>query len=86
MYTGRRKDSTMTGRKLIIPALAAIASTTVAVALITPAHAAPIGPCAEVPSVGVCVPASEQPSPPTQNNLGEVALPPDAGSGMQFVN
>ena len=76
----------MTGRKLIIPALAAIASTTMAVALITPAHAAPIGPCAEVPSIGVCVPASEQPSPPTQNNLGEVALPPDAGSGMQFVN
>jgi hypothetical protein len=86
MYTGRRKDSTMTGRKLIIPALAAIASITVAVALITPAHAAPVGPCAEVPSVGVCVPASEQPSPPTQHNLGEVVLPPDASSGTQFVN
>ena len=76
----------MTGRRLIIPALAAIASTTVAVALITPAYAAPIGPCAEVPSIGVCVPASEQPSPPTQHNLGEVALPPDASSGAQFVN
>lgn len=76
----------MTGRKLIIPALAAIASTTVAVALITPANATPVGPCAEVPSVGVCVPASEQPSPPTQHNLGEIVLPPDANSGMQFVN
>jgi hypothetical protein len=76
----------MTGRKLIISALAAIASTTVAVALITPAHAAPVGPCAEVPFVGVCVPASEQPSPPTQHNLGEVALPPDASSGIPFVN
>jgi hypothetical protein len=76
----------MTRRKLIIPALAAIASTTIAVALITPAHASPVGPCAEVPSVGVCVPASEQPSPPTQHNLGEVVLPPDASSGMQFVN
>jgi hypothetical protein len=76
----------MTGRKLIIPALAAIASTTVAVALITPAHAAPVGPCAEVPYIGVCVPASEQPSPPTQHNLGEVALPPDTSSGVQVVN
>jgi hypothetical protein len=76
----------MTGRKLIIPALAAIASTTAAVALITPAHAAPVGPCAEVPYVGVCVPASEQPSPPTQHNLGEVALPPDTGNSIQTVN
>jgi hypothetical protein len=76
----------MTARKLIGPGLAAIAGTTVSVALTTPAHAAPIGPCAEVPSVGVCIPASEQPSPPTQHNLGEIALPPDAGSGMQFTN
>jgi hypothetical protein len=76
----------MTGRKLITPTLAAIASMTVALALITPAHAAPVGPCAEVPSVGVCVPASEQQSPPTQHNLGEVVLPPDASSGTQFVN
>jgi hypothetical protein len=76
----------MTACKLMVPALAAIAGTTVFVALITPAHAAPIGPCAEVPSVGVCVPASEQSSPPTQHNLGEVALPPDGGNGMQFVN
>ena len=76
----------MTGRMLIIPALAAISSTTVAVALITPAHAVPVGPCAEVPFVGVCVPASEQPSPPTQHNLGEITLPPDTGSGMQFTN
>jgi hypothetical protein len=76
----------MTRRKFIVPALAAIASTTVALAPITPAHAAPVGPCAEVPFVGVCVPASEQPSPPTQHNLGEIALPPDAGNGMQFPN
>jgi hypothetical protein len=76
----------MTRRKFIIPALAAIAGTTVAVCLAATAHAAPVGPCAEVPYVGVCVPASEQPSPPTQHNLGEIALPPDAGSGMQFPN
>jgi hypothetical protein len=76
----------MTTHKVIMPALAAIASATVAVALVTPARAAPVGPCAEVPFVGVCVPASEQPSPPTQHNLGEIALPPDAGSGMQFPN
>ena len=76
----------MTRHKLIIPALAAIASAAVAGGLTVTAHAAPIGPCAEVPFIGVCVPASEQPSPPTQHNLGEVALPPDAGSGMQFTN
>ena len=76
----------MTRHKLIIPALAAIASATVVDGLTATAHAAPIGPCAEVPFIGVCVPASEQPSPPTQHNLGEVALPPDAGSGMQFTN
>jgi hypothetical protein len=76
----------MTGQKLIIPALVAIASATVVGGLTATAHAAPVGPCAEVPFVGVCVPASEQPSPPTQHNLGEVALPPDAGSGMQFTN
>jgi hypothetical protein len=76
----------MTGRKLLIPALAAIASSTVALALITPANAAPVGPCAEVPFVGVCVPASEHPTPPPQHNLGEVALPPDSSSGVPFVN
>jgi hypothetical protein len=76
----------MTGHKLIIPALAAIASAAVVGGLTATAYAAPIGPCAEVPFIGVCVPASEQPSPPTQHNLGEVALPPDAGSGMQFTN
>ena len=76
----------MTARKLIVSALAAIASATVAVGLTATAHAAPIGPCAEVPYIGVCVPASEQPSPPTQHNLGEIVLPPDASSGMPFVN
>jgi hypothetical protein len=76
----------MTGHKLVIPALAAVASAAVLGGLTATAHATPIGPCAEVPFIGVCVPASEQPSPPTQHNFGEVALPPDAGSGMQFTN
>ena len=76
----------MTRRKLIIRALAAIASATVAFGLAAPAPAAPVGPCADVPFVGVCVPISEQPSPPTQQNLGEVVLPPDTSSGVQVVN
>jgi hypothetical protein len=74
----------MTGRKLIIPALVAIASTTVAVALITPAHAAPIGPCAEVPFVGVCVPASGVPSPPQQSHAEDSFIPDS--NGIQVVN
>jgi hypothetical protein len=73
----------MTRRKFIVPALAAIAGTTVAVVLITPANATPVGPCAEVPFVGVCVPASEQPSPPQQSHPD--AFIPDS-SGMQFTN
>jgi hypothetical protein len=75
----------MTTRKLIVSALAAIAGTTVAVALITPAHAAPIGPCAEVPYIGVCIPASEHPSPPQQSS-GETAFVPDSTGGIPFVN
>jgi hypothetical protein len=85
MYTGRRKDSTMTARKLIVSALAAIASATVAVGLTAIAHAAPIGPCAEVPFIGVCVPASEHPSPPQQSS-GETESIPDTSSGIPFVN
>jgi hypothetical protein len=76
----------MAGNKLIIRVLGAIASATIALVLAAAAHAAPVGPCAEVPYVGVCVPASEQPSPPTQHNLGEVALPPDTGNSIQTVN
>jgi hypothetical protein len=75
----------MTGRKLMVSALAAIASTTIAVALATPAQAAPVGPCAEVPYVGVCVPASEQPTPPQQSS-GETAFIPDSTGGIPFVN
>jgi hypothetical protein len=77
----------MTGRKLITPALAAIASATVAVGLSATAPAAPVGPCAEVPYVGVCVPASGQPSPPQQSS-GETAFIPDnsSGVGVHVVN
>jgi hypothetical protein len=85
MHTGRRKDFTMTGRKLMIPALAAIASTTVAVGLTAAAHAAPVGPCAEVPYVGVCVPASEAPTPPQQSHA-ENAFIPDSTGGIHVVN
>ena len=76
----------MTRRKLIIRALAAIASATVALGLAAPALATPVGPCADVPFVGVCVPISEQPSPPTQHNLGEVVIPPNTSNGVQAVS
>jgi hypothetical protein len=75
----------MTVRKLIIPALAAIASATISVGLTATAPAAPIGPCAEVPYVGVCVPASEQPTPPQQSS-GETAFIPDTSSAIHVVN
>jgi hypothetical protein len=76
----------MTEHKLIIRALAAIASATIALGLAVAAHASPVGPCAEVPFVGVCVPIGEQTPPPTQHNFGEVALPPDTSSGSHVVN
>ncbi len=76
----------MTRHNLIIPALAAIASATVAVGLAAAANAAPVGPCADVPSIGVCVPASQQPSPPPQQSPAKRCSPPDTSSGMHFVN
>jgi hypothetical protein len=76
----------MAGNKLIIRVLAAIASAPIALILAASAHASPVGPCAEVPYVGVCVPIGEQPPPPTQHNFGEVALPPDTSGGSHAVN
>ena len=78
----------MTGRKFITPALAAIASAALAVGLSATAPAAPVGPCAEVPFVGVCVPATGQPTPP-QQSTGETAFIPDSSSsgvGVQVIN
>jgi hypothetical protein len=63
-------------------ALAAAASATVALGLANAAAAAPVGPCADVPYVGVCVPVSEQPSPPSQQSMGEVIVAPDNGTGI----
>jgi len=74
----------MTRRKLIVPALAAIASATVLYGPAT-AHADPIGPCAEVPYMGVCVPPSPQPTPP-QQSLGENSFIPDITSGIHVGN
>ena len=74
----------MTRQKLIIPALAAIASAT-ALAMPAAAHAVPVGPCADVPYIGVCVPPSEQPTPP-QQSLGETVFVPDTSSGIPVVN
>jgi len=75
----------MTVRNLIIRALAAIACATVPLGLIPIANATPIGPCADVPFVGVCVPASEQPTPPQQSS-GETAFIPDSTSGFHVVS
>ena len=74
----------MTKRKSIFPTLAAIAS---AAAFFMPAaaNAVPVGPCADVPYIGVCVPASEQPTPP-QQSLGETVFVPGTSGGINVVN
>jgi len=73
-------------KRLLTSALAATASAAAFVGLAATAQAIPVGPCADVPYVGVCVPASEQPTPPTQHSLGEVAVPSDGSSGFNIVN
>jgi hypothetical protein len=75
---------TMTRSKLIVPAVAATASATVVGGHTAAAHASPVGPCAEVPFVGVCVPASEQPTPPQQSHPDTFI--PDSTGGIPFVN
>jgi len=75
----------MPGR-IIRWALVATASAAVVLGLAATAAATPIGPCADVPYVGVCVPSTEQPSPPTQHSLGEVVVPSDTTFGFQAVN
>jgi hypothetical protein len=76
----------MSTRKLILPALAAMASVPGVLGVIPVANAVPIGPCADVPYVGVCVPPSEQPTPPPQQSLGETAFIPDTTSAIHVVN
>jgi hypothetical protein len=65
-------------------ALAAAASAALSVVLAPIAGATPVGPCAEVPYVGVCVPVSEQPSPPTQHTFGDVVVAPAPGGGADI--
>jgi len=74
----------MTRHKLIVPALAATASA-IALGLAAAANAVPVGPCAEVPYIGVCVPASEHPTPPQQSS-GETAFVQDSTGSIPFVN
>jgi hypothetical protein len=65
----------------------AAASAGLSIALAPGAAATPVGPCAEVPYVGVCVPVSEQPSPPTQHTFGDVIVAPTPGGiGIQTVS
>jgi hypothetical protein len=64
----------MPARKLI---LTAIATAAIALGSAASAVANPSGPCEELLYVGVCAPASEQPSPPAQHSLGDLLLAPD---------
>jgi hypothetical protein len=50
------------------------------------ANAVPVGPCADVPYIGVCVPASEQPTTPPQQSLGETVFVPGTSGGINVVN
>jgi hypothetical protein len=63
-------------------ALAATVGAALSFVLAPVVGATPVGPCAEVPFVGVCVPVGEQPSPPTQHTFGDVVVAPDPGSGV----
>jgi hypothetical protein len=74
----------MPGLKLTI--LTATVSTAAAVGLAATANASPAGPCAEVLYVGVCAPASEQPSPPTQQSQADAFLPDANNNGIHVVN
>lgn len=73
----------MPGRKLI-----SIAIATAAVVLGSAASAAanPAGPCEVLLYVGVCAPASEQPSPPAQQSMDDVVQAPDISGGINAPN
>jgi hypothetical protein len=73
----------MPGSKFI---LTTIATTAVALGLAASAAANPAGPCEELLYVGVCAPASEQPSPPPQHSFGDVLPVPDTSSGIHAVS
>ena len=73
----------MTRRKLMMPALAAIAGATT-LCLPAAANAEPVGPCADVPFIGVCVPPSDQPTPP-QQSVGGTEFVPDSSGGIHIV-
>jgi hypothetical protein len=71
----------MPGLKLIIAATAAAA-----LGLAAPAAANPAGPCQELLYAGVCAPVDEQTSPPAQQSMGDVILPPNTSTGIQGIN
>jgi hypothetical protein len=75
----------MPGLKFTTRCALALAGVAIPLGLAPAVGATPDGPCAEVPSVGVCIPFSEQPSPPQQSQ-GESAFIPDATSSIHVVN
>jgi hypothetical protein len=66
--------------------LAATAIAGAALGLAAPAAANPAGPCEELLYAGVCAPAGEPTSPPAQQSMGDIVLPPNTGTGIQGIN
>jgi hypothetical protein len=65
-------------------ALAATAIAGATLGLAAPAAANPVGPCEELLYAGVCAPVSEPSSPPVQQSMGDIVLPPN--TGIQGIN
>lgn len=70
-----------------LAAIAMAAALGLALTAAPTAAATPSGPCAELLYVGVCAPASEHPSPPPGQSLGEVVVPDSSGmNGISAIN
>lgn len=58
-----------------------VASAAMALGLSAPAAAKPMGPCAEITYVGVCVPISERATTPPRQSRPDVPVLPQGSGG-----